>query len=534
MKPALFNLRLAALLAASTALFAISTSAAAQDADDGGEIPLPVETVEDSGADGDPDPEEPIPVEEAPVEVDEDQAELRTGADEAEDDEDDEAEDEAEEGEAEEGDEPTEPTIARRELPDYDGRAEPGPDAGEVLLWVPRILFFPIHLVFEYVIRQPLGWFLTTAERENWTALLIDFFTFEERRAGLVPTAFFDFGFQPSVGLFFWHNAPDVLEGNFFRVSAAFGGIDWLRGTISDRLRLSEETELGLTFDALHRPDFVYQGTGYDSERSQRSRYRRDYLEGRLDFRFMPWRESEVRFRAGVIWNQFAPDGYNWGRRGDPTLQQAVDDQGWYELPPGFEGYTAYRQRLDVVIDTREPRPAAGHGVRVEAYTGLGFDLNDPVENRWIQYGGAIGGFLDVGANRIFGLYGLARFADPLGTAPVPWLEQVNLGGDPMIMSGFIQNQLVDRSALVATLEYRYPVWVWLDGSLHFSVGNVFEERLSNFHVERLRMSFGFGLRSIGDRDQSFNILLAFGSEPFDQGAQVSSVRLLVGSQQGF
>ena len=319
MKPALFNLRLAALLAASTALFVIST-ASAQDADEGGEVPLPVETVEDAGADGDPDPEAPIPVEEAPVEADEDQAELRTGDDraaddEAEDDEDDEAEDEAEEGEAEEGDEPTEPTIARRELPDYDGRAEPGPDAGEVLLWVPRILFFPIHLIFEYVIRQPLGWFLTTAERENWTALLIDFFTFEERRAGLVPTAFFDFGFQPSVGLFFWHNAPDVLEGNFFRASAAFGGIDWLRGTVSDRLRLSEETELGLTFDALHRPDFVYQGTGYDSERSQRSRYRRDYLEGRLDFRFMPWRESEVRIRAGVIWNQFAPYGYNWGRR---------------------------------------------------------------------------------------------------------------------------------------------------------------------------------------------------------------------------
>ena len=172
--------------------------------------------------------------------------------------------------------------------------------------------------------------------------------------------------------------------------------------------------------------------------------------------------------------------------------------------------------------------------MRIEGYTGLGFDLENPVDRRWIQYGGAVGGFLDVGANRIFGLYGIVRFADPLGSAPVPFLEQVNLGGDPMVMSGFLQNQLVDRSAAVAVLEYRYPIWVWLDGSLHFSVGNVFEEHLSNFDMERLRMSFGFGLRSIGDRDQSFNLLLAFGSEPFDMGAQITSVRLVVGSQQGF
>lgn len=439
-------------------------------------------------------------------------------------------------GDADEADaepEPEQPTIARRELPDYDGRDEPGASAGEVMLWFPRILFFPVHLIFEYLIRQPLGWLLTTAERENWTALLIDFFTFEERRAGLVPTAFFDFGFQPSVGLFFWHNAPGVAEGNFFRVSAAFGGIDWLRGTISDRIRTSEETEIGLTVDALHRPDFIYQGIGYDTQQAQRSRYRRDYVEGRLDFRFMPWRESEVRFRAGVIWNQFSNDGYNYAGN-DPSLGEATSVQGWYDTPPGFEGYTAYRQRLDVVIDTREPRPAPGHGVRVEGYTGLGFDLENPVDRRWIQYGGAVGGFLDVGANRIFGLYGIVRFADPLGSAPVPFLEQVNLGGDPMVMSGFLQNQLVDRSAAVAVLEYRYPIWVWLDGSLHFSVGNVFEEHLSNFDMERLRMSFGFGLRSIGDRDQSFNLLLAFGSEPFDMGAQITSVRLVVGSQQGF
>lgn len=41
-------------------------------------------------------------------------------------------------------------------------------------------------------------------------------------------------------------------------------------------------------------------------------------------------------------------------------------------------------------------------------------------------------------------------------------------------------------------------------------------------------------LALIGDRDQSFNVLVAFGSEPFVTGADIDSVRIVVGSQQGF
>ena len=175
-------------------------SAAAQD-DTEADPDLPV-AAEDSAAEDEPPPEasasdDPDATDdEVPVRV-ETEAEAETeeeGTAEVTAEEADEPDGDADEADAEP--EPEQPTIARRELPDYDGRDEPGASAGEVMLWFPRILFFPVHLIFEYLIRQPLGWLLTTAERENWTALLIDFFTFEERRAGLVPTAFFDFGFQ--------------------------------------------------------------------------------------------------------------------------------------------------------------------------------------------------------------------------------------------------------------------------------------------------------------------------------------------------
>ncbi len=423
------------------------------------------------------------------------------------------------------------PSIPRRALPDYDGRDEPGPSAEEVLLWIPRILFFPVHLVFEYVLRQPIGWLLTTAERENWTALVIDFFTWSERKAGLVPTAFFDFGFQPSVGLYLWWNDLGA-PGNQLRAQVAFGGVDWLRATLSDRVRTSRETELAFTADAWRRPDYVFQGLGWSSRDSERSRYLHSYVEGRADFRVRPWRASELLFSAGVRWNDFEPGGYAFASN-DQSLGDAVM-QGLYDLPPGFDGYTAYYQRLELTIDTREDRPAPGHGLRVEAFAHQGFDLEQIIARRWLRYGGALGAFVDVGNNRVLALFGNVELADPLGEAEVPFTEQAQLGGGPLVMSGFLRGSLIGRSAAALTLEYRYPIWVFLDGSLHVSVGNVFGEHFGDFDFERLRTSFGLGFRSIGDRDQSFNVLVALGSAPFALGGDIESIRLVVGSQQGF
>lgn len=423
------------------------------------------------------------------------------------------------------------PSIPRRPIPDYDGRDDAGPTAEEVLLWIPRVIFFPVHVVFEYVLRQPIGWLLTTAEREDWTILLVDFFTWNERKAGLVPTAFYDFGFQPSVGLYFWWNDLGA-PGNQLRAQVAFGGVDWLRATVTDRVQTSRETELSFTADAWRRPDYVFEGLGWDALDARRSRFIHSYVEGRVDFRVRPWRASELRFSSGVRWNDFDPNGYAFASD-DPSLADAVM-QGWYPTPPGFDGYTAYHQHLSIAIDTREPRPAPGHGGRLEAFVHQGFDLEQVVERRWLRYGGALGAFVDVGHNRVLSLFGHVEMADPLGPAEVPFIEQAQLGGSPLVMSGFLRGSLIGRSAAALTFEYRYPIWVFLDGSLHASVGNVFGEHFSDFDVERLRLSFGLGFRSIGDRDQSFNVLVAFGSEPFALGADIESVRLVIGSQQGF
>jgi hypothetical protein len=101
-------------------------------------------------------------------------------------------------------------------------------------------------------------------------------------------------------------------------------------------------------------------------------------------------------------------------------------------------------------------------------------------------------------------------------------------------LRGFGSRRLIDRSAAVATLRYRWPVWDELDGMLHYAVGNVFGPHLRGFDVSMLRASFGLGIATATQSDQPFEILLAFGTETIEAGGAVESTRLAVGTSVNF
>jgi hypothetical protein len=115
----------------------------------------------------------------------------------------------------------------------------------------------------------------------------------------------------------------------------------------------------------------------------------------------------------------------------------------------------------------------------------------------------------------------------------VPFTEQASLGGSRPLR-GFLEGRLIDRSATALQLDYQFPIWIWLDGTAHYAVGNVFGPALEGFAPERLRSSFGMGFRSAGSRDHLFEVLLAFGTERFDSGAEIESFRFVVGATSAF
>lgn len=437
----------------------------------------------------------------------------------------------------------------KRDVPDYDGREEPT-TAGDVLIWVPRVIFSPLYFVSEFIVRRPLGALVTAVEEEKVVPQVIDFLTFgPEGNIGIVPTGLIDFGFRPSVGLYFFWN--DFLhENNALRARAATWGPDWLLFNLKDRLSLDHHTDLTLQGEFLRRSDLVFHGLGPESG-SERARFQQTKVEGEFGFETRLWRSSRFRSHVGIRKVNFDP---TTGDADGPTVAQEVA-RGRFPLPPGMDdGYFIAFQGLSASLDSRPRRmpdwlPAASDYVSPPG-TGVRFALRGehaqgleqspqptpsaPRLNHWVTYGATLGGFLDLGAQRVVGLSAIVDFAEPIddGTT-IPFTELISLGGERP-MRGFLQGRLVGQSSAVAQFDYQWPIWVWIDGALHYSVGNVFGEQLDGFEAGLLRQSFGVGFKSTSSRDHVFEVLLAFGSDTFDAGGDIETVRFVLGATSGF
>jgi hypothetical protein len=391
-------------------------------------------------------------------------------------------------------------------------------------------LFSPLYFVSEYLLRRPLGLLIAGAERAGLPALLYDTFAFgPDHKAGIVPTGFVDFGFRPSVGLYaFWDDA--FVKGNDLRLHAGTWGTDWLAGSVSDRIRYTNDPfdRIRFDFSGTHRPDYAFFGIGPSTRQSSITRYGADQLEAHTGLDKRLWRTSAFRANVAVR----SVDFHRGELGSDPSLEDAIR-RGALPSPPGYpRGYTAVVSSLAAALDSRRPRPAPGSGVRVEAQTAYGGDLRQ--HGGWVTYGGSAGAFVDMNDHaRVVSVAVSTQFADPLSGEAVPFTELVQLGGTQP-MRAFYPGRLVDRSAAVAGLGYRWPIWIWLDGSIRAEVGNVYGEHLHDFKPGLLRFSGAIGVESVGSPDNSLQILLGIGSETFDSGGKLDALRLVVGTTRGF
>lgn len=420
----------------------------------------------------------------------------------------------------------------RRPLPSYDGRASLGDTAGDVALWGPRVVLYPLYLASEYVIRRPMGALVKTAERDQWPTAIADFFTFgDDHRAGIVPTGFVEFGFRPSVGVYgFWDRA--FAPNNDLRVRAATGGTDWLAFGVADHLALKSERSVAtLRAEWVRRPDAIFAGIGPRSLERDVTRFSATHAEAALDVETSLGGQSMYRMTVGVKSMRFG-DGQCCG---DPSLTERMD-AGLVRPPPGFiDGYDAAFQRLDLAFDTRAPRPKAGSGVRAEGSVAQHERLDGSRPDEWTDYGAALGGLLDVtGTGRVLSLWFTAHFVDPWNdTSDLPFTELVHLGGMEA-MRGFKPGRLIGRSSAVATLQHEWPIWALVNGSLQLSVGNVFGPHLADFEPRLLRGSAALGIRTAGSNDHYLEALVGAGTETIADGFHPTSIRLLIGGNHGF
>ena len=416
----------------------------------------------------------------------------------------------------------------KRKLPDYDRRGPEPTTPGDVALWVPRVVLFPVYLVSEYVVRKPLGWAISGAERAGVPAALYDFFAFgPNHQAGFFPTAYLDFGFRASVGLYtFWNNA--FMPGHDLTLRGAYGGKDWLTATLSERFRFGPQQGSSLTLEAqgLSRPDLTFFGIGPDTRQTDKTRFGADRLQFRGFIEQRPTRATLLRTELLLRSVEFRQGGFG----GDPTLNDAIA-AGALPPPPGYpQGYTLAKSELTVSYDQRRLSKR-----RAGVFGGARGAFNSELRTRgaFLTYGAKVGGFVDLNNHkRVLSLAASARFADPLAGSVIPFPELVTLGGlEPM--RAYVVGRLVDRSSAVGELTYRWPIWIWLNGTMRGEIGNVFGERLAGFSAGKLRWSGTLGIESTNPAETGFEMLFGVGSETFESGGKVDAFRFVIGTTNG-
>lgn len=113
----------------------------------------------------------------------------------------------------------------------------------------------------------------------------------------------------------------------------------------------------------------------------------------------------------------------------------------------------------------------------------------------------------------------------------IPFTEDPGLGGERM--PGFVPGWLIGPSGAAARLGYSWPLWPGLDAQARVAVGNAFADHLAGLAPDKLRLSSDLGPSTRTERDAGFELLLGPGTETFEQGAAVTSVRVLLGSKRG-
>jgi hypothetical protein len=415
--------------------------------------------------------------------------------------------------------------LPKRPVPDYDGRGPPPTTLGDALIWVPRTILLPAYLVTEYGLRVPIGAADTYAEEHHWPTALYDFFAFgPDHEFGIFPTFFFDFKVRPSFGLhFFWNRAFSVH--NQLTVDVAYGGNDWAKIAVGDRYAFSNTESLSVQAKWNRRPDGLYYGIGSEVTNTFISRVGTDQLTGTVIYEKVIDKFIDLQTTTAIKRTVF----HDYTCCGDPSLQTRVE-AGQLPAPPGYQvNTTALELSFKAVVDTRLSHPESRSGIRAALGVGVAGDVVPGFDTSWVRYGAAIEGNFDVtGKSRILTIGLTALFVDPLGNQPVAFTELVTLGGaEPF--AGFYTGFLRDRSALVASVGWHWPVFAFLEGVAAVSFGNVFDAHLDNFRFDLLRMSAELGVRTAGLLPGSFEFVVGLGTNTFRDGFGVASVRLAVG-----
>jgi hypothetical protein len=336
--------------------------------------------------------------------------------------------------------------------------------------------------------------------------------TSQDGLIGVRPIVNYEQGFEPSFGaLYFNRRLPHHAEAT---VSSAIGGPELLLEDVRAAVPLAQKIKLEAHVDYQRRNDELFTGIGMKSGLPF-ARYAFDAVDASVAVTFTPIKRLRAelatsaglrRFGDGVLYDGDAPIAEVYCARSvDGRCARARVDE---TLVPGFNRGTQFlRQSAAIHVDSRKNELSSG--LLLDAglqYThGLGFDRSS-----YIRMRGRIGESFEIYHHRTLYVGIAVEDEVAFGATPIPFSELVQLGGIDDLR-GFRRGRFRDASSVLATAEYRWPIWMWMDGCLFVDYGGVFGPQLAGLDLKALRPDIGFGVRVHSSDKLMMRLQVAYG-----------------------
>jgi len=377
---------------------------------------------------------------------------------------------------------------------------EPGPSAGDVALFMPRALLFLPELALRTAF-IPIRAVLDFAGR-NTTAAGIESEPEPERQTlSVYPYFSYLSGFGPSVGAY---GAYDNLSGNgeHLKLAARMFGRDYPAVTLAmggDSIGGSGLwIETSASYQRRPREVFAGIGNGAGSARTPnadprasttRTRYRIEELtlKSQIGRSFgTPRRRTKLGLSSRYTSARFASDRAS--ANPDPALDEVYDTRALIGYADGLQ---VLEELLHVIVDTRDAIATPASGVYADAFAGVA-----PLgtSRRLARYGADATLHLNLfRRSRVVLARARLEGVEPFA-GEAPFSELPNIGG-PTRLRGYAPGQFRAEHALLASLEYRYPVHQYVDARLFADTGSVAARLTGLFELDRFRAAAGGGVR---------------------------------------
>jgi hypothetical protein len=398
----------------------------------------------------------------------------------------------------------------RGEAPDptrgerYDGRPQKveGSDVG---LALPRAILFPLRMTV-LALEPPAKFTVETEQRHHLYQHFHDALTSRDGLIGLRPEAQYTLDFRPSFGARFFNDRAMGYETSLDIV--AMGGPDVAHGEIYGR-PTPFSWPVQLTFGTVYdrRNDRLFAGVDntvpVQYGQLGPSRFESDNLDLNLGLGFRVAEPLVLAVGGAFGWRHY---GNGEGLAGDPPIEDVycqrrpdgscipgtVDER----LVPGFHEGTRYlRVGGGLTLDLRDSAIHSTFGFLLSAGADYSHGIGSGDESSYYRLYGAATLPFNLWAHRHVLLLRLGtQTVTAVGNAIIPFDQLVTLGG-PNDLRGFRDQLLRGHSLLLATFEYRFPVWMWMDAAIFVDYGGVFGQWYSGFGAARMQPDLGMALR---------------------------------------